>query len=39
MENKAKKAKDSQKKKKFIRAAGGQTWEDDSLADWDPGNL
>ena len=37
LESKAKKAKDNQKKKKFIRAAGGQTWEDDSLADWDPG--
>lgn len=24
------------KKKKFIRAAGGQTWEDESLAEWNP---
>ncbi len=25
------------KKKKFVRAAGGQTWEDESLLEWDPG--
>jgi len=24
------------KPKKFVRAAGGQTWQDDSLLDWDP---
>jgi hypothetical protein len=34
--SKAKEAKDK-KRKKFIRAAAGQTWEDESLADWDPG--
>jgi hypothetical protein len=36
-----KKAKDAKEKKnkskKFIRAAGGQTWEDDTLVEWDPG--
>ena len=39
MESKAKKAKidKDKKKKKIIRCAGGQTWEDDTLADWDPG--
>ncbi|CAF0911009.1 unnamed protein product [Brachionus calyciflorus] len=38
MESKAKKAKidKDKKKKKIIRCAGGQTWEDDTLADWDP---
>lgn len=35
---KAKEAKDK-KKKKFIRSAGGQTWEDDTLLDWDNGNI
>ncbi len=25
------------KNKKFVRSAGGQTWEDESLADWDNG--
>lgn len=35
---KAKDAKDKKNKnKKFIRAAGGQTWEDESLIEWDPG--
>ena len=24
------------KPKKFVRAAGGQIWQDDSLLDWDP---
>lgn len=24
------------KPKKFVRAAGGQVWQDDSLLDWDP---
>lgn len=32
---KSKEAK-SGKKKKFIRAAGGQTWEDESLSEWNP---
>ena len=27
------------KEKKFLRVAGGQVWEDSSLADWDSGNL
>jgi len=33
-----KKGKDNKvkKNKKFIRAAGGQTWEDETLLDWDP---
>ena len=26
------------KNKKFVRSAGGQTWEDESLAEWDNGN-
>jgi len=25
------------KKKKFVRMAAGTTWEDQSLAEWDPG--
>ena len=39
MEGKNKKSKldKDKKKKKIVRCAGGQTWEDDSLADWDPG--
>jgi hypothetical protein len=40
MENKNKKAKEAAKeakKKKIIRAAGGQVWEDETLAEWDPG--
>lgn len=39
MESKAKKGKfdKDKKKKKIVRCAGGQTWEDDSLADWDTG--
>ena len=37
---KAKDAKDKKNKnKKFIRSAGGQTWEDESLLEWDPGKL
>ena len=32
----AKKEK-KEKKKKFIRMAAGQTWEDQSLLEWDPG--
>lgn len=36
-----KKAKDAKEKKnkhkKFVRCAGGQTWEDESLQEWDPG--
>lgn len=27
------------KNKKFVRSAGGQTWEDESLAEWDTGNV
>jgi hypothetical protein len=25
------------KKKRFVRMAGGQKWEDDTLNEWDPG--
>ena len=32
--NKTKEAKDKKKKSKFIRAAAGQTWEDESLIEW-----
>lgn len=36
--NKTKEAWDKTKKKnKFIRAAAGETWEDESLLEWDPG--
>ena len=27
----------NKKKKKFVRCAAGEVWEDESLADWDPG--
>jgi len=41
LEPDAKKFKDGKgpKKKKFIRAAGGQVWEDETLAEWNPGKL
>lgn len=28
-----------EKKKKFVRMAAGKVWEDQSLQEWDPGNL
>ena len=36
-ENKKFKDNKTPKRKKFIRAAGGQVWEDESLAEWNPG--
>jgi hypothetical protein len=27
------------KPKKFVRAAGGTVWQDDSLLEWDPSNF
>lgn len=33
---KVEEGKGGPKRKKFIRAAGGQTWEDQSLAEWNP---
>ncbi|KAJ1950236.1 hypothetical protein IWQ62_006603 [Dispira parvispora] len=32
-------AKSSHKKRKFTRAAGGEVWEDNSLAEWDPNDF
>ena len=41
LEPEGKKYKDNKgsKKKKFIRAAGGQVWEDETLAEWNPGEF
>jgi hypothetical protein len=43
-ESKAKKInnntdKTNDKKKRFVRMAGGQKWEDETLNDWDPGRV
>lgn len=35
--NKRLKSSKEKKEKKIVRSAGGQTWEDNSLADWDSG--
>lgn len=37
--NKRLKLSKERKDRKIVRCAGGQTWEDNSLADWDPGNF
>lgn len=37
--NKKLKLSKEKKEKKIVRCAGGQTWEDNSLADWDSGSF
>jgi hypothetical protein len=41
LEPDAKKVKDNKgaKKSKFVRAAGGQVWVDETLAEWNPGEF
>jgi len=34
-----KERKEKAKKRKFVRVGGGQTWEDETLADWDPSDF